>query len=66
MEKGDFICVNQDVHSDYECFDTEIQMREHWEKCYKIPLTDKFNMLVLPEMAPVKVPSIPEGQNVVS
>ena len=23
MEKGHFICVNQDLHSSYECFDTE-------------------------------------------
>ena len=23
-------------------------MREQWEKCHKIPLTDEFNLLVLP------------------
>ena len=27
---------------------TEILMREQWEKCHKIPLTDEFNLLVLP------------------
>ena len=30
MEKGDYICLNQDLHSAYECFDTEVLMREHW------------------------------------
>ena len=49
MEKGEYICVNQDVQSDYEFFDTEVLMREHWLKCLKIPLSDKYNMLVLPD-----------------
>ena len=49
MEKGNYICVNLDVHSDYECFDTEVLMREHWLKCLKIPLSDEYNMLVLPD-----------------
>ena len=35
MAKGDFICVNQDVHSDYQGFDTELEMRAHWEKCHE-------------------------------
>ena len=30
MAKGDFICVNQDAHSDYQCFDSDILMRDHW------------------------------------
>ena len=29
METRDYICVNQDVHSNYECFNTEGLMREH-------------------------------------
>ena len=49
MAKGDFIWVNQDVHSDNQCFDTDILMRDHWEKCHKIALIDEFNMLVLPD-----------------
>ena len=49
MEKGDYICVNQDQHSSYECFDTEELMRVHWEKCLKIPLSDGYHMLVLPD-----------------
>ena len=47
MEKGDYICVNQDVHSNYECFDTEDLMREHWLKCLKITLSNEYHMLVL-------------------
>ena len=49
MAKGDYICVNQDVHSDYQSYDTELEMRAHWEKCHKIALTEEFNMLVLPD-----------------
>ena len=49
MEKGDYICVNQDLHSDYECFDTEDLMGEHWLKCLKIPLSGGYNMFVLPD-----------------
>ena len=49
MAKGDFICVNHEVHSDYQGFDTELEMRAHWEKCHKIALTEKFNMFVLPD-----------------
>ena len=49
FEKGDYICVNQDVHSNYECFGTEDLMREHWLKCLKIPLSDGYHMLVLPD-----------------
>ena len=61
MEKGDYICVNQYVHSDYECFDTEVLMREHWLKCLKIPLSDEYNMLVLPNFTkdPAKKVKLP-------
>ena len=47
MKKGDYIYVNQDVHSNYEFFDTEDLMREHWLKWLKIPLSDGYHMLVL-------------------
>ena len=62
LVKGDFICVNQDQHSSYECFDTEELMRVHWEKCLKIPLSEGYNMLVLPDSTKeparkVKLPS---------
>ena len=30
LAKGDFICVNHEVHSDYQGFDTELEMRAHW------------------------------------
>ena len=46
MEKGDFICVNQDQHSSYECFDTEVLMRDHWLTCLKIPQSDGYATLV--------------------
>ena len=49
MEKGDYICVNQDVHSNYECFKTEELMKENWLKCVKIPFSDGYHMLVLPD-----------------
>ena len=44
-----YICVNQDQHSSYECFNTEELMRVHWEKCLKILLSDGYHMLVLPD-----------------
>ena len=47
MEKGDYICVHQDEHSNYECLDTEELMREHWLKCFKIPLSDGYHIIVL-------------------
>ena len=49
MAKGEFICVNQEVHRDYQRFDTELEVRAHWEKCHKIALTEEFNMFVLPD-----------------
>ena len=27
ISKVDFICVNQELHSDYKSFDTELEMR---------------------------------------
>ena len=66
MEKGDYICVNRDQHISYECFETEELMRVHSEKCLKIPLSDGYNMLVLPDSTKeparkVKLPSTVKG-----
>ena len=49
MAQGGFICVNQEVHSNYQGFATELEMRVHWDKCYKITLTEEFNMFVVPD-----------------
>ena len=49
MSKEDFICVNQELHSDYKSFDTELEMRAHWEQCHKIALSEEYLMLVFPD-----------------
>ena len=37
MSKGDFVCVNQELHSDYV------------EQCHKIALSEEYLMLVVPD-----------------
>ena len=49
MSKGDFVCVNQELHSDYLSFDTELEMRAHWEQCHEIALSEEYLMLVVPD-----------------
>ena len=43
------LCVNQEIHSDYLSFDTELEMRAHWEQCHKIALSEEYNMFVVPD-----------------
>ena len=58
MEKGDWLCVNQDKHTKYEKFETEELKRENWQKCYDIALSDGFEPFVLPDATKELAPMI--------
>ena len=50
--------MNQELHSDYKSFDTELEMRAHWEQCHKIALSEEYLMLVVPDSSKVKLPML--------
>ena len=65
-EKGNFICVNQDQHSSYESFNTEVLMRAQWLTSLKNQQLDGYEVLMLPDSTKeparrMKLPSTMKG-----
>ena len=60
MEKGDYLCINQDRHDQFKQFDTEVLMRAHWLECHQIQLDEIFLMMLVPDMCkePANVPHL--------
>ena len=60
MEKGDYLCINQDRHDHVKQFDTEELMRAHWLECHQIQLDEIFLMMLVPDMCkePANVPHL--------